>query len=70
MNPENAKKVKFTTRKNLVLKSCGILDFYSKYYIPAIEKLAFHSPYVYILGRNNCAGKRHDMFVIRHNNFE
>ena len=69
MNIENLKKGKVTTRKSLLLKSCMILDFYSEYYIPEIEKLAFHLPRVYILGGNNCAGKIHDIFVNRHNKF-
>ena len=35
----------------LVLKSCNILDFHSVYYIPDIEILASHLPYVYIPGK-------------------
>ena len=41
MNIENVEKVKFTTRESLVLKLCSILDFHSKYYIPAIENRIF-----------------------------
>ena len=67
MNPENPEIGKFTTRKMIVLKVFRILDFHSEYYIPEIEKLDFHLQHVYILGKNNCAGKRHDMFVSRHN---
>ena len=51
MNIENVNKVKFTTRKILALKLCRILDFHSEYYIPEIEKLAFHLSYIYILGK-------------------
>ena len=48
-NIENAEKGKVATRKSLVLKSCSILDFHSRYIIPAIEMLDFHLPHVYIL---------------------
>ena len=51
MNIENIEKVKVTTRKIPVLKSCSILDFRSEYYIPEIEILAFHLPYDYIFGK-------------------
>ena len=64
MNIDNVEEGKFTTRKSLVLKLCSILDFYSEYYIPEIEKLAFRLPHVYFLGENHCLGKRHDIFVI------
>ena len=63
MNIENLEKGKITTRKILVLKSCSILDFRSEYYIPEIEKLAFRLPHVIIPRKNNCAGKRHAIFV-------
>ena len=65
MNLENVEKGKVTKRKSLVLKSCSILDFHSECYIPAIEKLDFCLPHVYILGKNHCAGKRNDMFLSR-----
>ena len=70
MNIENFEKVKVTTRKILVLKSCSIVDFHSEYYTPAIQKLSFHLPNVYIFGGNHCAGKQHDMFVIQQNKFD
>ena len=70
MNIENINKGKFITHKSLVMKSCIILDFNSEYYIPEIEKLAFHLTHVYILGKNHCAGKRHEILVIRHNTFD
>ena len=70
INIENVEKGKVTKWKILVLKSCIILDLCSEYYIPAIEQLDFHFPYVYILGKNHCAGKRHDMFVSRRNKID
>ena len=56
-NIENIEKGKFTTRKIFVLKSCSILGFHSEYYTPAIEKLSFFPPHVFIIGVNNCEGK-------------
>ena len=70
MNIENPEKGKFTARKSTVLRSCSILDFHLEYYIPEIENLNFHLPHAYIIGKNNCAGKQHDIFVIRHNKFD
>ena len=62
MNIESVKKEKFTTRKSLVLKSCRILGFHSECYIQEIRKMDFYLPHVNILGENNCADKRYDMF--------
>ena len=45
-----------------------ISDFITSFYIPAIQKLAFHLPHVRILGKNNCgelrriAFKQHESF--------
>ena len=45
-----------------------ISDFRTRFYIPAIQKLAFHIPHVRILGTNYCgemrrtAFKRHELF--------
>ena len=41
MNIENGKKVKFTTQKVLVLKSCIIVDFQLESYILDIEHWLF-----------------------------
>ena len=70
MNLENVDKLKVTTQKSLVLKSCRILDFHSEYYISKIKILDFYLPHVYILGKNNCLGKQHGVFVSRHNKFD
>ena len=70
MNIENVKKVKVTTWKSLVLKSCSILDFHSEYYIPENKQLAFHLPHVYILGKYHCASKQYEMFVSQQNKFD
>ena len=40
------------TRKNLVMMETTIYEFHTSFYIPAIQKLAFHLPHVRILGTN------------------
>ena len=46
-----------------------ISDFHISFYIPAIQKLAFHLPHVHILGTNHCgemrrtAFKRRELFI-------
>ena len=39
-----------------------VSDFYTIFYIPAIQKLAFHLPHVRILCRNNCGEIRRTDF--------
>ena len=56
-----------------------ISDFHTRFYIPAIQKLAFHLPHVRILGTNHCGElrrtsfKRHELFqdvLCRHDHAE
>ena len=42
-----------------------ISDFHNSFYIPAIQKLAFHLPHVRILGTNQCGEMRHTAFKRR-----
>ena len=39
-----------------------IYDFHTSFYIPAIQKLAFHLPHVRILGTNHCGALRRKAF--------
>ena len=48
------KSTKIYTRKELVIMETTIYDFHTSFYIPAIQKLDFHLPYVRILGTNHC----------------
>ena len=48
------KSTKIYTRKELVITETKIYEFHTSFYIPAIHKLAFHIPYVLILGTNHC----------------
>ena len=50
--PDSSTKI--YTRKELVMMETTISDFYTSFYIPAIQKLAFRLPYVRILGTNHC----------------
>ena len=34
------------------------MDFHPEFSIQTIEKLSFHLPHVYIIGRNHCESKR------------
>ena len=62
------KSIKIYTRKDLVMMETTISDFHAIFYIPAIQKLAFHLPQVRILGTNHCgellrtAFKRRELF--------
>ena len=42
-----------------------ISDFHTIFYIPAIQKLAFHLPHVRILGTNQCGELRWTSFKRR-----
>ena len=59
---------KIYTRKELEMMETTISDFRTSFYIPAIQKLAFHLPHVRIIGTNHCgeirrtAFKRHELF--------
>ena len=44
---------KIYTRKELVMMETTISDFHTRFYISAIQKLAFHLPHVRILGTNH-----------------
>ena len=45
---------KIYTRKELVMTETTVYDFYTSFYISAIQKLAFHLPHVCLLGTNHC----------------
>ena len=46
------------TRKELDMMEKKSSDFCTSFYIPAIQKLAFHLTYVRILGTNHCGEMR------------
>ena len=66
--PSSDRSTKIYTRKELVLMETTISDFYTRFYIPAIQKLAFHLSHVRIFGTNQCgemrrtASKRRELF--------
>ena len=59
------KSTKIYTRKELVMMETTISDFHTSFYIPAIQKLAFHLPHVHILGTNHCGELRQTAFKRR-----
>ena len=50
----SGKPTKIYTRKELVFMETTISNFHTSFYIPKIQKLAFHIPHVQILGKNQC----------------
>ena len=44
-------------------------NFHTSFYIPAIQKLAFHLPHVHILGKNHRGDSRQNVFK-RHKSFQ
>ena len=42
-----------------------ISDFHTSFYIPDIQKLAFHLPHAHILGTNHCGAMRRTAFKRR-----
>ena len=59
------KSTKIYTRKELVMMETTISYFHTSFYLPAIQKLAFHLPYVRILGKNHCGEMRRTAFKRR-----
>ena len=61
----SGKLTKIYTRKDLVMMETTISNLHTSSYIPEIYKLAFHIPYVQILGTNNCDDSRRTKFKRR-----
>ena len=62
-SPDKSKKI--YTRKELFMTKTTISHFHTSFYIPAIQKLAFHLPNVRILGTNHCGELRQTAFKRR-----
>ena len=58
------KSTKKYTRKELVMMETIISKFHTSFYIPEIQKLAFHIPHVQILGTNHCGNSRQTEFKL------
>ena len=54
--------IKIYTRKKLGIMETTISNFYTNFYIPKIQKLAFHIPHVHIFGTYHCHESRQTMF--------
>ena len=59
------KSTKIYTIKELVMMETTISDFHTSFYIPAIQKLAFHLPHVRIIGTDHCGEMRRTVFKWR-----
>ena len=59
------KSTNIYTRKEPVMMETTISDFRTSFYIPDIQKLAFHLPHVNILGTNHCGEMRRTAFKRR-----
>jgi hypothetical protein len=56
---------KLTIRKKLFKLERSIGEFHRSFYIPSIEKLAYHRSYYRILGKHHVAAVRHETFISR-----
>ena len=59
------KSTKIYIRKYLVIIETKISEFRTRYYILAIQTLAFHLPHVHILGTNHCGEMQRTAFKRR-----
>jgi len=55
---ERKKKPHLSTRKHSNLLKRSIGEFHKDYHIPFLKKLAYHLPYVRMLGRKHCGNER------------
>ena len=55
----NAKRY---TIKHIVMMESSIVEFHQVFYIPAIQKLAFHLPHLCIIGTNHCGNTYQEAF--------
>ena len=60
---ENPQKI--YTRKELVMTETTIYNFHTSFYIPTIQKLAFHIPHIKILGTNHRGNSHKTAFKCR-----
>ena len=60
--PKTAPTKNIYTKKELVMTETSTYDFHKSFFIPEINKLAFHVPYVGILGTNHCGNKCREAF--------
>ena len=59
---DSGNSTKIHIRKELVMTETTISNFYTSFYIPDIQKLAFHFTHVHILGTNHCGDSRRTAF--------
>ena len=64
-NLSSDNSTKIYTRKELVMTETTIYDLHTSFYIPSIQKLAFHLRYVRIVGTNHCGAMQRTAFKWR-----
>ena len=60
--PDTVTPAKLYTRKDIDMMETSIADFHTSFYIPAIQKLAFHLPHAHIIGTNHLGNTRREAF--------
>ena len=53
---------KLYTRKDIVIMEIPLSCFRTSFYIPEIQRLEFHLPYVPIIVTHHCGNTRHEAF--------
>ena len=62
---DSGQSTKTITRKELVMMETNIANFHTSFFIPEIQKLAFHITHVQILGKNHCGDSCRTVFKRR-----
>ena len=55
---------RISQRKEMILMKKSFLDFYDNFYIPMLNKYAYHLPHVILLGKNECSKIRKDSLKV------
>ena len=63
-NDDIKSRGRISQRKEMILMKKPFLDFYNNYYIPMLEKYAYHLPHVILLGKNECSKIRKESLKI------
>ena len=61
-DPYSVPPAKIYTRKDIVIMQISISCFHTSFYIPEIQRLAFHLPHVRILVTHHCGNTRLEAF--------
>ena len=62
---DSEQRIKIYARKEVLTMETNIYNIHTSFYIPEVQKLAFHIPHVQILGKNHCGDSRQTEFKRR-----